>query len=124
MTSRFPAKFVDKITKRKIDAETNPQHHTKRVVLKHLDHADYMGEGPQSIMDTTVAPEERARVTHPEHPKSAPSTRAPSARRDAWEPAARNMNYWLDKGKGKGKNKGKSAEDQARERERYRRWEA
>ena len=47
-----------------------------------------------------------------------------TARRDAWEPAARNMNYWLDKGKGKGKNKGKSAEDQARERERYRRWEA
>ena len=108
----------------KIDAETNPRHHTKRVALKHLDHADFMGEGQQTIMDTTVTPEERARVTRPEHPKSAPSTRAPSARRDAWEPAARSMNYWLDKGKGKGKNKGKSAEDQARERERYRRWEA
>ena len=100
------------------------QHHTKRVALKHLDHADYMGEGQQSIMDTTVTPEERPRITRPEHPKSAPSTRAPSARCDAWEPAARNMNYWLDKGKGKSKNKGKSAEDQARERERYRRWEA
>ena len=64
---QVPAKFVDKITKRKIDAETNPQHHTKRVALKHLDHADYMGEGQQSIMDTTATPEERARFTRPEH---------------------------------------------------------
>ena len=117
---QVPAKFVDKITERKIDAETNPQHHTKRVALKHLEHSDYMGEGQQSIMDTTITPEERARVARPGHPKSAPSARA---RRDDWNPAPRNINYWLGKGRGKGKYKGKSAEEQAWERERYRRWE-
>ena len=52
---QVPAKFVDKITKRKIDAETNPQHHTKRVALKHLDHADYMGEGQQSLQKNALA---------------------------------------------------------------------
>ena len=117
---QVPAKFVDKITKRKIDAETNPQHHTKRVALKHLLHSDFMGEGQQSIMDTTVTPEERARVARPAHPKSAPSTA-----RDDHDPAPRNVNYWLDKGKGKGNKKwrSKTAEEQAQERERYRRWE-
>eukprot|EP00439_Symbiodinium_sp_Y106_P030326 s7727_g3.t1 len=113
---QVPAKFVDKMTKRKSDAETNPQHHTKRVALQHLSHSDFMGEGQQSIMDTAVTPEERARVARPAHPKSAPSDH---------DPAPRNVNYWLDKGKGKGSNKwrSKTAEEQAQERERYRRRE-
>ena len=108
---QVPAKFLDKITKHKIDAETNPQHHTKRVALKHLSHADFMGEGQQSIMDTAVTPEECTRVARPAHPKAAPSTT-----RDDYHPAPRNVNYWLDKGKGKGKWKGKNAEEQAQER--------
>ena len=110
---QVPAKFVDKVTKRKIDAEKNPQIHVKRTALHHLTHSDFMGHGQTSIMDTQVAQEDRERVTRPSNPKAAPST--------GHDP--RNVNNWLDKSKGKGKEKGKSAEELARERERYRRWE-
>ena len=110
---QVPAKFVDKNSKRKIDAETYPQHHTKRIALHH-----FTPEGQQSIMNTAVTQEERDRVTRPAHPEA-----APSSSRDDRNRTPRNVNNWIDKGKGKGKFKGKNDDDQARERERWRRWD-
>ena len=40
---QVPAKFTDKVTKPKIDAETNPQVHAKRNALHHLTHSDFIG---------------------------------------------------------------------------------
>ena len=33
---QVPAKFVDKVTQRKVDAEKNPQQHVKRIALNHF----------------------------------------------------------------------------------------
>ena len=116
---QVPAKFVEKISKRKIDAESNPQHHTKRIALHHFAPGQFLSEGQQSIMNTAVTQEERDRVTRPAHPEAAPSSSHDDRNR------TRNVNNWMDKGKGKGKFKGKNDknDEQARERERWRRWD-
>ena len=115
---QVPAKFVEKISKRKIDAEVNPQHHTKRQALHHFTPGECLGEGQQSIMNTALTQEERDRVTRPVHPEAAPSSSHDDRNR-----TPRNVNNWMDKGKGKGKFKGKNDDEQARERERWRRWD-
>ena len=51
---QVPAKFTDKVIKRKIDSETNPQIHVKRNALHHLRHSDFMNPGQTSIMDMEV----------------------------------------------------------------------
>ena len=111
---QVPARFIDRLNKRKIDAEQNPQHHKHRA-LHHLDDGDYLSAGQPSIMYTQVTQEERDRVTRPSHPQ------APASDREGQQRIPRNVNQWLDKGKAKGKGKGKGADDAARERERYRR---
>ena len=104
---QVPAKFVEKISKRKIDAETNPQQHSKRIALHHFTPGEFLSEGQQSIMNTAVAQEERDRVTRPAHPEAAPSSSHGDRNRNP-----RNVNNWMDKGKGKGKFKGKSDNEQ------------
>ena len=86
---QVPAKFVEKISKRKIDAETNPQHHTKRIALHHFTPGEFLSEGQQSIMNTAVTQEERDRVTRPAHPEA-----APSSSRDDRNRTPRNVNNW------------------------------
>ena len=115
---QVPAKFVEKISKRKIDAETSPQQHSKRIALHHFTPGEFLSEGQQSIMNTAVTQEERDRVTRPAHPEAAPSSSHGDRHRNP-----RNVNNWMDKGKGKGKFKGKSDHEQTRERERWRRWD-
>ena len=66
---QVPARFIDRLNKRKIDAEQNPQHHKHRA-LHHLDARDYLSAGQTSIMYTEVTQEERERVSRPSHPKA------------------------------------------------------
>ena len=106
------AKFTDKVVKRKIDSETNPQVHAKRNALQHLRHSDFMATGKTSIMDTEVTQEQRERVARP----SQPNPESEGQRR-----APRNANSWVNKGE-KGKGKSKTPEQREDERERYRRW--
>ena len=86
---QVPAKFTDKVTKQKIDAETNPQVHAKRNALHHLTHSDFMATGQSSIMDTEVTQEERERLARP--PQSNPE--GENQRR------VRNANSWERKAK-------------------------
>ena len=65
---QVPAKFTDKVVKRKIDSETNPQVHAKRDALQHLRHSDFMATGQTSIMDSEVTQEQRERVARPPQP--------------------------------------------------------
>ena len=106
------AKFTDKVVKRKIDSETNPQVHAKRNALHRLRRPDFMATGQTSIMDTEVTQEQRERVARP----SQPNPESEGQRR-----AVRNANSWLNKGE-KGKGKSKTPEQRDDERERYRRW--
>ena len=53
--------MTDKVVKRKIDKEKNPQAHKGRQALKHLTPADYMAAGQTSIMDASNTPEQRER---------------------------------------------------------------
>ena len=108
---QVPEKFTDKVTKRKIDAETNPQVHAKRNALHHLTHSDFMATGQSSIMDTEVTQEERERLARP--PQSNPE--GENQRR------VRNANSWVNKGE-KRKGKSKTPEEREGERDRYRRW--
>ena len=59
---QVPAKFTDKVAKRKTDKEKNPQAHKRRQALQHLTPSDYMAAGQTSIMDATVMQEQRDRV--------------------------------------------------------------
>eukprot|EP00439_Symbiodinium_sp_Y106_P080074 s2620_g18.t2 len=96
---QVPARFIDRLNKRKIDAEQNPQHRKHRA-LHHLDARDYLSAGQTSIMYTEVTQEERERVSRPSHPKAPPSHREGQRR------IPRNANASSDKGtKGKGKSK-------------------
>ena len=114
---QVPAKFVEKISKGKIEAEVNPQHHSKRIALHHFNPGEFLDEGQQSIMNTAVTQEERDRFTRPAHPEAAPWSSHEDRHRNP-----RNVNNWMDKGKGKGKFKGKNENEQAHERNRWRRW--
>ena len=100
---QVPAKFTNKVIKRKIDSETNPQIHVKRNALHHPRHSDFMASGQSSIMDTEVTQEERERPA------------GESQRR------VRNANSWVNKGE-KGKGKSKTPEQREEERGHYRRW--
>ena len=59
---QVPAKFTDKVVKRKIDKEKNPQAHKGRQAVQHLTFSDYMAAGQTSIMDASVTQEHRDRV--------------------------------------------------------------
>ena len=109
---QVPAKFTDKVVKRKIDSETNPQVRAKRNALQHLRHSDFMATGQASIMDTKVTQEQRERVARP----AQPNPEGEGQRR-----AVRNANSWVNKGE-KGKGKSKTPEQREDERERYRGW--
>ena len=109
---QVPAKFTDKVVKRKIDSETNPQVHAKRDALHLLRQSDFMAAGQTSIMDTEVTQEQRERVARPSQP---------NPEREGQRRAVRNANSWVNKGE-KGKGKSKTPAQREDERERYRRW--
>ena len=113
-----PAKFVEKISKRKVEAEYNPQQQNKRMALQHFTPGEFLDAGQQSIMNAAVTQEERNRFSRPAQPEAAPSSSSHGDRNR--NPS--NVNNWMDKGKGKGKFKGKSDNEQTREREHWRRW--
>eukprot|EP00439_Symbiodinium_sp_Y106_P077955 s920_g16.t2 len=108
---QVPAKFTDKVVKRKIDSETNPQVHAKRDDLHLLRQSDFMAAGQTSIMDTEVTQEQRERVARPSQP---------NPEREGQRRAVRNANSWVNKGE-KGKGKSKTPAQREDERERYRR---
>ena len=85
---QVPAKFTDKVIKRKIDSETNPQIHVKRNALQHLRHSDFMAAGQSSIMDTEVTQEERERLARPPQPNPEGESQC----------RACNANSWVNKG--------------------------
>ena len=66
---QVPAKMTDKVVKRKIDKEKNPQAHKGRQALKHPTPADYMAAGQTSIMDASITPEQRERLGRPSNVK-------------------------------------------------------
>ena len=115
---QIPAKFAEKISKRKVEAEYNPQQQNKRMALQHFIPGEFLDAGQQSIMNAEVTQEERNRFSRPAHPEAAPSSSSHGDRNR--NPG--NVNNWMDKGKGRGKFKGKSENEQTRERERWRRW--
>ena len=114
-----PAKFVEKINKRKVEAEYNPQQHAKRMALEHFTPGEFLDPGQQSIMNAEVTQEDRDRYSRHARSDAAPASSSHGDRNR--NPS--NVNNWMDKGKGKGKFKGKSDYEQTRERERWRRWD-
>ena len=118
---QVPAKMTDKVVKRKIDKEKNPQAHKGRQALKHLTPADYMAAGQTSIMDAAITPEQRERVVVHRMSKVHHPVEETPDRRVSW-----NANTYIDKGdKGKGKGKTPEEMEETREdaRDRLRHWE-
>ena len=108
--------MADKVVKRKIDKENNPQAHKGHRALKHLTPADYMAAGQTSFMDASITPEQRERFGRPSNVKGSSSGKGDN-RRVSW-----NANTYVDKGD-KGKGKSSTPEEREGERERLRRWE-
>ena len=48
---QVPAKFTDRVTRRKVDKEKNPQAHVARPALQYILPSDYLTAGQTSIMD-------------------------------------------------------------------------
>ena len=113
-----PAKFVEKINKRKVEAEYNHQQHAKRMALEHFTPGEFLDPGQQSIMNAEVTQEDRARYSRHARSDAAPASSSHGDRNR--NPS--NVNNWMDKGKGRGKFKGKSDYEQTRERDRWRQW--
>ena len=112
---QVPAKFTDRVTRRKVDKEKNPQAHVARPALQHVLPSDYLTAGQTSIMDQGITQEQRERVARPSNVKGpASSSSQGDNRRVTW-----NANTDVDKGKGKSK----TPEEREQERDRLRRWE-
>ena len=108
---QVPAKSTDRVTRKKVDKERNPQAHAARPALQHILPSDYLTAGQTSIMDQGITQEQRERVARPSNVKGpASSSSQGDNRRVSWD-----ANTHVDKGKGKSKT--------PEERDRFRRWD-
>ena len=62
---QVPARFTDRVIRRKVDQEKNPQAHVVRPALQHIRPSDYLTAGQTSIMDQGITQEQRERVARP-----------------------------------------------------------
>ena len=67
---RVPAKYVDKLTKSRVDRLSNPNASVN--ALRHITLSEHVEPGRQSVMDAPVTTEERQRVDRPPQPKGPP----------------------------------------------------
>ena len=54
---QVPARFTDRVIRRKVDQEKNPQAHVVRPALQHIRPSDYLTAGQTSIMDQGITQE-------------------------------------------------------------------
>ena len=112
---QVPARFTDRVTRRKVDKEKNPQAHVARPALQRILPSDYLTAGQTSIMNQGITQEQRERVARSSNVKGqASASSQEDNRRVTW-----NANTYVDTGKGKSK----TPEEREQERGRLRRWE-